>query len=45
MVLSGIDVNTIRQAADDDVVSCPECGCILIRTEESGLTNTAAASD
>ncbi|WP_295011050.1 zinc ribbon domain-containing protein [uncultured Microbacterium sp.] len=37
MVLSGTDLNTIRQAADDDVVSCPECGCILVRTEESGL--------
>ncbi|MBS1672988.1 MAG: DNA-binding protein [Actinobacteria bacterium] len=38
MVLSGTDLNLIRQAADDEVVSCPECGCILIRTEESGLT-------
>jgi len=37
MVLSGTDLNTIRQAAPDDVVSCPECGCILVRTEESGL--------
>ncbi|MDQ4212670.1 zinc ribbon domain-containing protein [Microbacterium sp. ASV81] len=38
MVLSGTDLNVIRQAASDEVVSCPECGCILIRTEESGLT-------
>jgi len=37
MVLSGIDVNNIRQAAPDEVVSCPECGCILVRTEESGI--------
>jgi predicted nucleic acid-binding Zn-ribbon protein len=37
MVLSGTDLNTIRQAQDDDVVQCPECGAILVRTEESGL--------
>jgi uncharacterized protein len=37
MVLSGTDLNVIRQAADDDVVLCPECGAILVRTEESGL--------
>lgn len=37
MVLPGTDVNRIRQADADEVVSCPECGCILVRTEESGL--------
>ncbi len=37
MVLSGTDLHTLRQAADDEVVLCPECGCILVRTEESGL--------
>ena len=37
MVLSGTDLAAIRQAAPDQVVSCPECGCILVRTEESGL--------
>lgn len=37
MVLSGTDLNALRQAADDDVVMCPECGCILVRTGESGL--------
>ncbi len=37
MVLSGTDITAIRRAAADDVVSCPECGCILVRTEESGL--------
>ncbi|WP_424935843.1 MULTISPECIES: zinc ribbon domain-containing protein [Bacteria] len=37
MVLSGTDLNMIRQAEPDEVVSCPECGCILVRTEESGL--------
>ncbi|RKT36932.1 hypothetical protein DEU34_1463 [Microbacterium sp. AG1240] len=37
MVLSGTDMNKIRQAADNLVVNCPECGAILVRTEESGL--------
>jgi predicted nucleic acid-binding Zn-ribbon protein len=37
MVLAGTDLQTIRQAAEDDVVNCPECGCILVRTEDSGL--------
>jgi len=37
MVLAGTDVQALRQAADDDVVMCPECGCILVRTDESGL--------
>ena len=45
MVLSGTDLNAIRQAPDDDVVSCPECGCILIRTEESGLGGHAPRAD
>lgn len=37
MVLAGTDLQTLRQAAEDDVVTCPECGCILVRTDESGL--------
>nr|WP_240949020.1 C4-type zinc ribbon domain-containing protein [Microbacterium sp. CFH 90308] len=37
MVLSGSDLNTLRHAAEDAVVTCPECGCILVRDEESGL--------
>ena len=37
MMLPSTDLNDIRNAADDLVVSCPECGCILVRTEESGL--------
>ncbi|QLD12967.1 zinc ribbon domain-containing protein [Microbacterium oleivorans] len=37
MELSGSDLKVIGQAADDDVVTCPECGCILVRTDESGL--------
>ena len=37
MVLSGTDLQAVRQAAPDTVVNCPECGAILVRTEESGL--------
>ncbi|WP_029261798.1 MULTISPECIES: zinc ribbon domain-containing protein [Microbacterium] len=37
ILLPSTDLNDIRRAADDFVVSCPECGCILVRTEESGL--------
>ena len=37
MELSGTDLEKLRTASDDAVVTCPECGCILVRTEESGL--------
>lgn len=37
MVLAGTDLQTVRLAAEDAVLTCPECGCILVRTEESGL--------
>lgn len=37
MVLAGTDLQAVRLAAEDLVVTCPECGCILVRTEESGL--------
>ena len=37
MVLAGSDLAAVRHAAADDVVTCPECGAILVRTEESGL--------
>lgn len=37
MMLSGTHLNEVRQAAPDAVVSCPECGAILVRTDESGL--------
>lgn len=37
MVLSASDLSKIRQTAADDVVYCPECSGILVRTEESGL--------
>lgn len=35
--LNANDLDTIRRAAPDDVVLCPESSCILIRNEESGL--------
>lgn len=37
MVLSGTDLNAVRAATEDDVVMCPECGCILVRGQDSGL--------
>jgi len=37
MVLAGTDLQTLRQAAEDEIVTCPECGCILVRAEDSGL--------
>ena len=37
MVLSGTDLTAIRRSPSDEVISCPECGGILVRTEESGL--------
>jgi uncharacterized protein len=37
MVLSGTDLQVLRQAAEDAVVTCPECGCLLVRDDESGL--------
>lgn len=37
MVLAGSDLSAVRAAASDDVITCPECGCILVRTDESGL--------
>ncbi|SEC19227.1 hypothetical protein SAMN04489806_2824 [Paramicrobacterium humi] len=37
MSLTGQDLANVRAAEIDDVVQCPECGCIVVRTEESGL--------
>lgn len=37
MLLSGTDLHEIAAKPADQVVTCPECGCILVRTEESGL--------
>lgn len=35
MVLAGSELSVLRAASDDDVITCPECGCILVRTPES----------
>ncbi|MGB3829463.1 MAG: C4-type zinc ribbon domain-containing protein [Ornithinimicrobium sp.] len=35
--LHNTDLSRIREAADDEVLRCEECGRILVRTEESGL--------
>lgn len=35
--LNGSDLRVIAAAADDEVVRCPECSRILVRTAESGL--------
>ncbi|RUR00788.1 zinc ribbon domain-containing protein [Labedella endophytica] len=37
MTLTGNDLATVRSAVSDEVLSCPECGAVLVRTEESGL--------
>ena len=37
MTLTGNDLAAVRSAPADDVLSCPECGAVLVRTEESGL--------
>lgn len=37
MMLPGTELNRIRAAQIDEVLSCPECGAILVRTAESGL--------
>lgn len=37
MTLTGSDLESVRSAAADEVVFCPDCGAILVRTEESGI--------
>ncbi len=37
MTLTGNDLEAVRKAPADDVVFCPDCGAILVRTEESGI--------
>ncbi|WP_438855945.1 zinc ribbon domain-containing protein [Agromyces sp. M3QZ16-3] len=37
ITLTGSDLEAVRRAADDEVVQCPECDRILVRTSESGL--------
>ncbi|MFZ4895794.1 zinc ribbon domain-containing protein [Plantibacter sp. Mn2098] len=38
IALTGNDLAAVRSAAKDDVVQCPDCSAILVRTEESGLS-------
>lgn len=35
--LNAVDLNSIRSAAEDEVIRCEECRRILVRTPESGL--------
>lgn len=35
--LTSTDLDSVRAAAPDDVVICPDSSCILVRTNESGL--------
>ncbi|GAB3130636.1 CT398-like coiled coil hairpin domain-containing protein [Glaciibacter psychrotolerans] len=37
MTLTGNDLEAVRLAPVNDVVFCPDCGAILVRTEESGI--------
>lgn len=37
ITLTGSDLETVRRAAPDDVLNCPECDRILVRTDESGI--------
>ncbi|TDC44939.1 hypothetical protein E1281_32015 [Actinomadura sp. KC345] len=37
LALNTVDLNNIRNAAEDEVIRCEECRRILIRTPESGL--------
>jgi predicted nucleic acid-binding Zn-ribbon protein len=37
LTLNTVDLNSIRAAADDEVLRCEECRRILVRTPESGL--------
>ncbi len=37
MTLAPSDLSALRALADDEVAQCPECGGILVRTDESGL--------
>jgi predicted nucleic acid-binding Zn-ribbon protein len=37
ITLTGSDLEQVRRAAPDEVLQCPECDRILVRTDESGL--------
>ncbi|GAB3617062.1 C4-type zinc ribbon domain-containing protein [Okibacterium endophyticum] len=37
ITLTGNDLQSVRSAEIDEVLQCPECSSIMVRTEESGL--------
>jgi predicted nucleic acid-binding Zn-ribbon protein len=37
VMLAPSDLSVLRAVPSDEIANCPECGCILVRTEESGL--------
>ncbi|MDY7527691.1 MULTISPECIES: zinc ribbon domain-containing protein [Cryobacterium] len=37
ITLTGSDLESVRSSAADEVLFCPDCGAILVRTEESGI--------
>ncbi|XUK62736.1 zf-RING-7 domain-containing protein [Plantibacter sp. RU18] len=37
MSLTGNDLQAVRSAPSEDVIQCPECAAIIVRTDESGL--------
>ncbi|NYD66071.1 zinc ribbon domain-containing protein [Agromyces atrinae] len=37
ITLTGSDLEAVRRAAPDDVIQCPDCERILVRTDESGI--------
>jgi predicted nucleic acid-binding Zn-ribbon protein len=45
VALTGSDLAAVRAAAPDEVVLDPESGCILVRTDESGLESRARPTD
>lgn len=38
MSITGSDLEAVRNTSEDQVVFCPDCGRILVRTEESGIS-------
>ncbi|WP_022884006.1 zinc ribbon domain-containing protein [Glaciibacter superstes] len=37
ITLTGSDLDAVRRAPEDEVVFCPDCGAVLVRTDESGI--------
>ncbi|TFD35143.1 hypothetical protein E3T40_08985 [Cryobacterium sp. TMT1-19] len=37
MTLTGSDLDAVRSSPADEVLFCPDCGAILVRTQESGI--------